>query len=199
MGTNESSEKKRKEAVKEFLHTSYGRMYSHAMCHYSAASKYGAYRMRLGMPSVILCAIAGAGVGIDAPTMLDIADSDMSTPSLIIRLFMIFIVITSGILTSLMTFFDFEGLKNKHHETGKNYSLLLRKIETFKIKESGGMDPEEIEHELEEISNEEQKISIQAPPISDKTYQKVHSIINGEREGNESLPDPLSRFKHLNK
>lgn len=191
----------RSEAIKEFINNSYDRIYAHALCHYSAANKYAAYRTRLGIPSIILAAVTSAGVGMDAPSLMDVAESaekGQTGIGLTIRVVMLSLLLCSGVLTSLMTFFNFEDLRNRHHESGKRYSSLLRKIETFKVRELG-MGADELEQALTEISAQEQEVSNPAPPIPSKTYKRIHQQISLERQAQHEgiLPDPSHRFRRL--
>lgn len=187
------------DAERTYFDKAYDRAYALALCHYSSANRYRTYRYRLGVPMIILTGLTTTGVGFDVPSLLEFVEQNGevdTTWSILIRVIMTVVSLTAGILGTFMSFFDFPSRMRDHHETGVQYSILLRRLEdVFDTRDLTEERAAEIRKELSEM---EQKILLSSPPIPGRTEDVVRTRISNERrDAGGRLPEPEKHFPML--
>lgn len=133
---------------------------SHA--HASCAQKSRSNKKLIGVPSVAFSAIVGTAV------FSEIQDSDEISKYIIIVL-----VLTSAILTSLQTFFNFGEVEQVHNLANKKYSQVRRKLDRA-LSSIEDLTDKEITV-IENMMNEASEVE---PSIPDKVWNIIVEKIN---------------------
>ena len=159
-----------KDDVKEVLRLWYKLCQVCAKCHFEMARRNNKAHKRLGIPTVILCAISGAfgfDYGLD-PTL-----------SFWIHFSSGIIGITTAIAVALQTFLEYSKRSMKHDSAGKAYLDIMRNIESLLV--SAFKTEKEEQLTLQDVSRKIQSAESMAHGIPDNLWIK-----NG---GDEKLRD----------
>lgn len=129
--------------------------------HDLAARSNNTQRYVLGVPAIILSTIVGTSVFATLETQVN--------PW--IRILIGLVSITSAVLASLQTFFNFAGLAENHRSAGVKYKAIIRELEQILTKQHDKL-PEDAEFydgfrkRLDELESE-------APVVPDRIYSQV--------------------------
>ncbi len=150
--------KESKRIEEDCIHSSKG--------HYVAAGFWSNFHLIVGIPSVILAAIAGTTAFIDLPIVAGIVS----------------IIVT--ILTSIATFLNPKDRANSHFTAGNNYNSLQSTIRRFWSIECKNEEPIKLLiHKLEEYSLTRDRLNRESSQIPRWAYNKGKKYIeDGEAE-----------------
>lgn len=135
--------------------------------HFSAAGYWNSFHYFLGIPSVVLSAIAGAS----AFSQLDKSNYIVGIISLLV-----------SVLSALMTFINPNDKSKTHLEAGNKYDALNSKTRIFRTVDcSSGQSELTLTEQLRIISKEKTKLNTAYPKIPWFAYQQAKKgIENGE-------------------
>ena len=129
----------------------------------------------LGVPSIGLSAIVGSTAFISA------SEGEINSKTII--LLIVGVSILAAILSSLMTFFEYNEKAEKHRATGGAYSNLRRRVEVeIAITQSDGeADVSKLAEQLRALADEYGKITENAPLVGFNENQDL-SVENRSSE-----------------
>jgi len=87
--------------------------------HYDSANYYSRLHLWFGIPVIALTTLVGTGAFA----------SLQESPNITLRLLAGILGVISAILASLQTFFNYQGLGEKHRNSANKYSALVREME----------------------------------------------------------------------
>ncbi len=124
--------------------------------HYYAAKRYQTYRLTLGIPTIMLSAIAGTTL------FSTFEQSDNST----LRIVTGVTVLLVSVLSSLQTFLNFGERSERHKVAATKYGALRRKVELFLL----APDPAGEKNFWQTVIEEWNLIDKEAPKIPNAIY-----------------------------
>lgn len=178
-GTAEKPVSKTKdEIIKEAKRIEESSLFS-AKGHFEAAKFWGNFHLFIGVPVVILSAIAGAS----ALSQFDYSKAIAG-----------FLSILVAALTSLMTFLNPNEKSSVHQEAGNNYDALQNKVRMFWSIDCWKEKSEDVLTEkLVQFSEHKNKLNLNSPLIPWFAYQSAKKgIERGEAEFKVDKVEPLN-------
>lgn len=179
VGTAEKPVSKTKdEIIKEAKRIEESALYS-AKGHFEAAKLWSGFHFFIGIPIVILSAIAGAS----ALSQFDHSKTVAGSLSILV-----------AALSGLMTFLNPNEKSSIHQEAGNNYDALQNKVRMFWSIDCWKDQSEDVLTEkLIQFSEHKNKLNLNSPLISWLAYQRAkRSIERGEADYKVDKVQPLN-------
>jgi len=151
----------------ELLQTWQRRCREAQFAHYQEAERLGKLNIWLGIPVIALTALVSTSV------FASLADDGQQDPQL--QLLTGFLSVLAAVLASLQTFMKFSERAEQHRSVGARYGSTKRQLETLTVlsarQQASNTQFEQIQQELDSISAE-------APGIPRRTFSQVHKVLN---------------------
>lgn len=141
--------------------------------HYNASQRYEKYHKKIGIAVVIMAAIMGTSV------FYSISVSELLIARIVTGVFSVSI----AVLVLLQTYFHYEKLASQHKSTGDKYLWLMKEAQRLLAYSNDGIITiEQVQKDLERLSQQVKEIQRDAPTASPKDYQESRK---GVKDGEE--------------
>lgn len=150
------------EEAERVLAVWYRRARESQFAHYRSASRYTMLARLLGIPSVVLSAVAGTAL---------FASLQKETTSLDFRLALGLISVLAGVLAALQTFLGFAGRADRHRAAGSAYGAARREIEQYHAVPP--RTAEAVAGVMNRLRERLDAIAEKAPDVPDRTWDKA--------------------------
>lgn len=132
--------------------------------HYNAAARWARYHLRIGLPSALLAAIAGAAAFKDQPELAGA------------------LALVSTALTTVLTFLKPSERADIHKTVAGHYQALRNQARIFReISLLDGMTPDEAKARLFELANTRDELNQTSPAIARCDYEQAKQDIDNGR------------------
>ena len=140
----------------------YRRARESQFAHYTAASRYAVLARLLGIPSVVLSAVAGTAL---------FATLQKETASFDLRLTLGLISVLAGVLAALQTFLGYGERADRHRAAGSAYGAVRREIEQYHAVPP--RTAEAVEAVMNRLRQRLDAIAERAPDVPDRTWDRA--------------------------
>jgi len=142
--------------------------------HYNASHRYASYHRFLGIVIVVLTTFMGTSV------YYSLSASEVVSAKVVVGILTVLI----AILVSLQTYFNFEKRALNHKVTADRYLWLMKEAKRLlSYYNDGSKTLDEVQKELERLSQKVMDIQRDEPVTSNKDYEDAKKgIANGEEE-----------------
>lgn len=151
------------EEAERVLMVWYRRARESQFAHYRSASRYAFLARLLGIPSVVLSAVAGTAL---------FATLQKETTSFDLRLALGLISVLAGVLAALQTFLGLGARADRHRAAGSAYGAVRREIEQYHA-----VPPPRTAEAVKAVMNRLRErldaIAEKAPDVPDRTWDKA--------------------------
>lgn len=140
--------------------------------HYNARDRYAGYHKKMGISIVILTAIMGTSV------FYSLSKSEL----LLVQIVVVVFTVVIAVLTALQTYLNFEKTALRHNVIADRYLWLMKEAQRLlAYHRDGSKSIEDVQKELERLSQEVKEIQKDEPETSQRDYQKAREgVENGE-------------------
>ncbi|MGH9875843.1 MAG: SLATT domain-containing protein [Pyrinomonadaceae bacterium] len=129
--------------------------------HDLAARRNDTYRYWLGVPAIILSAVAGTSVFASLQTQVDSA----------LKIVVGLVSITSAVLASLQTFYNFASQAESHRMAGVKYKTIIRELEQVLTQPLEQL-PDKADY-LDDLRKRLDELEEEAPVVPEGIYRQV--------------------------
>jgi hypothetical protein len=129
--------------------------------HELAARRNDTYRYGLGVPTIVFATVVGSSVFASLDAQVD--------PSL--KIILGLVSITSAVLASLQTFYNFADRAETHRVTSMKYKAMIRELEQL-LTGSARQLPEKSDF-LNDLRQRLNDLEAEAPVVADRIYRLV--------------------------
>jgi len=129
--------------------------------HDLAARRNNTYRYWLGVPTIVLSAVVGTSVFASLQTQVDAS----------LKIVVGLISITSAVLASLQTFYNFASQAESHRVAGVKYKMLIRELEQVLTQPLGQL-PDQADY-LNDLRKRMDDLEVEAPVVPEGIYHQV--------------------------
>jgi hypothetical protein len=140
----------------------YRRARESQFAHYTSASRYALLARLLGIPSVVLSAIAGTAL---------FATLQKESTSFELRLALGLISVLAGVLAALQTFLGYGERADRHRAAGSAYGAVRREIEQYNAVPP--QTTEAADAAMKRLRERLDAIAEKAPDVPDRTWNKA--------------------------
>lgn len=134
--------------------------------HDLAARRNDTYRYWLGVPTIIFATVVGSSVFASLDTQVDIS----------LKIILGLVSITSAVLASLQTFYNFAGRAETHRVAGIKYKVIIRELEQL-LTGSAQQLPEKAAF-LDDLRQRLDDLELEAPVVADSIYRRIEERYN---------------------
>lgn len=140
--------------------------------HYNARDRYATYNRNMGVAIVVLSAIMGTSV------YSVLSNSDILLAKIIVCVF----ILLNAIIVALQVYLNFEKRSLRHKITADRYLWIMKEAQRLiAYHQDGSKSIEDVQKELERLSQEVKEIQKDEPETSQGDYQKTRDgVKNGE-------------------
>lgn len=140
--------------------------------HYNARDRYAGYHKMMGIIIIILTTIMGTSV------FYSLSKSELLSAQIVVVVFTVVI----AVLTALQTYLNFEKAVLRNNVIADRYLWLMKEAQRLlAYYRDGSKSIEDVQKELERLSQEVKEIQKDEPETSQGDYQKARDgIKNGE-------------------
>ncbi len=143
--------------------------------HYEAAGYWTRFHLMIGIPTVVLSAIAGAS-----------ALAQFDNHSIIAG----FLAIIVAALTAVATFLNPNEKANSHQNVGNKYNALRNKVRVFcNVDSSVENSEQELIRQLKELAKQRDELNQDSLPISSWAYKKAQKVIENKATAKSTRSD----------
>jgi len=147
--------------------------------HELAARRNDTYRYWLGVPTIIFATVVGSSVFASL-------DAQVETS---FKIILGLVSITSAVLASLQTFYNFAGRAETHRVTAIKYKAMIRQLEQL-LTGSARQLPEKPDF-LNDLRQHLDDLELEAPVVADSIYRSIE-----ERYHSVVFSDKVAEFVH---
>jgi hypothetical protein len=134
--------------------------------HELAARRNDTYRYWLGVPTIVFATIVGSSVFASL-------DAQVETS---VKIILGLVSITSAVLASLQTFYNFAGRSETHRVVGIKYKVMIRELQQ-RLTGSAKNLPEKADF-LDDLRQRLDDLELEAPVVADSIHRRIEERYN---------------------